>query len=69
MTTQAREGEQADYAQISHEDQWGETETIQEELLSDICPYEKIKCSAWNAKLGCEAEFCFMKVKDNGTSV
>lgn len=26
-----------------------------------LCPYEKIRCAAWDGKQGCQADFCVMK--------
>lgn len=62
-------GTEADYQQITYEQQWGESEEVVQKRLEKICPYEEVTCPAWDPERGCEAKFCFMKEMNDGASI
>lgn len=50
---------------LTYEQLYGEP-AKQGRLAADegICPYEKIRCPAWDSRQGCIAEFCVMKAAE-----
>jgi len=48
---------------LSYEDIWGEPAKNNEgqKASDDTCLFKGIKCSAWDNKSGCQAEFCILE--------
>ena len=57
---------------LTFEQLWGvpvdtaveEQSEIRDRMVSDYCPYKKIRCMGWDH--GCQVELCIQETKDEG---